>query len=948
MKIPRLLIIAAATAVIVILYFIFQQNNIASSGVKRLSYTSFNWSKPAASQEIMTYWRAHNTRMIAVKKIVWLDYLFMILYCSVLCFSLNYARKKESRRWLKTWLAMGIGAIILCTVIDAIQDYKIFQYIKSKDVVTEMRYYTWIKWGSLVMGLIPLILSMIPGKIFSLDFAGRIIRYLSQLLKSLWVFFPGILFLLLTIFCFWKLGQGKDIIVAFTENKSRTIFGLNYTRIVFFLAIGFWIYVSWYSSRIISYIKKTKQQRDLQKVSGTDGKTVEAEYNQRNHFFEIGKDFLDEFPRIIGNGCFLILELAVLQSPVLYSSLSSSQATILFVMALIILRYFNKWISETQAAKPDFRKAFWIFLSVFIILTIVTSLFQKISIWTLFVLLLLFHLVFIYYINLRRVEMEKTASKVRLETEKELPGSRSIFERIMDYFCIPRKEAGYFKWFLFIGAAGIILYFFAIILLNFSRNIGPFPFMILAFGVLLAFGNIVTAFSVRYKLNFHFLLFVAAFLLSNTETHYVRTLDLKNKNNGYENRPHLRTYLSAWLNDRKVLEDTSKQGFDMYFVMANGGASRSGYWTAAVLGKLEDSSIANNVSKRFSDRVFCLSGTSGGGVGVATFFSLLRDKAQQPNAWYESSAKSFLKQDYFTYTLARMLGPDYFNYIFHVTSAKDRGAALEESFEESSLKKEDSIYQIPFYDTLSQFPAMKDGKVYLPILCVNTTRMQDGNPGLVTNFKLDAGFNNRVDVVNLLGKNTDISITSGSILGARFPYLSPAGRIGDNYFVDGGYFDNSGAGVVQEIIRNILNIAREDTILSRQIKKIHFKVLHIVNSPVGFSRNVKPVDPIKNDLLGPLLTIIGTYDMQTTVNDMRLINFISDINKFSDNRADYVQISLYEERNEWKQNPLNIRFRREPPYAMNWFMSDTTLNRINKRLTQNIKLDSLIKAMNAR
>jgi hypothetical protein len=92
----------------------------------------------------------------------------------------------------------------------------------------------------------------------------------------MWLFFPGILFLLFPIFCFWELGQGKDIVVAFTENEARTILGLYYTRIVFFLAIGFWVYVSWYSSRIIAYIKKSKQADTVQQVSNVDKETVEA------------------------------------------------------------------------------------------------------------------------------------------------------------------------------------------------------------------------------------------------------------------------------------------------------------------------------------------------------------------------------------------------------------------------------------------------------------------------------------------------------------------------------------------------------------------------------------------------------------------------------------------------------------------------------------------------
>ena len=222
------------------------------------------------------------------------------------------------------------------------------------------------------------------------------------------------------------------------------------------------------------------------------------------------------------------------------------------------------------------------------------------------------------------------------------------------------------------------------------------------------------------------------------------------------------------------------------------------------------------------------------------------------------------------------------------------------------------------------------------------------------NITLDSGiFNRRVDVVNLLKKEEDISITSAAIMGARFPYLSPAGRIANDYFVDGGYFDNSGAGVVQEMIRGIINIANEDSIkhgnLYKQIRKLHFKVLHIVNSPIDQdSSNIKRVPPIKNDLMAPILTIVGAYDMQTTVNDGRLINYIHDINDYSNNKADYTQISLYKNEAEFKSDPLHRRFAKDPPYAMNWFMSDTTLDRINVRLNENTSLASLIKGIISR
>src|ERR1700733_7282068 len=102
---------------------------------------------------------------------------------------------------------------------------------------------------------------------------SRTLRFISQLLKSVWLFFPGIIFLLFPIFCFWMLGQGKDIVIAFIDNnRDRNFFHFNYTRAIFFLVIGFWVYVSWYSSRIISYIKKKQQDNIVEGISGMDDK----------------------------------------------------------------------------------------------------------------------------------------------------------------------------------------------------------------------------------------------------------------------------------------------------------------------------------------------------------------------------------------------------------------------------------------------------------------------------------------------------------------------------------------------------------------------------------------------------------------------------------------------------------------------------------------------------
>jgi Patatin-like phospholipase len=782
--------------------------------------------------------------------------------------------------------------------------------------------------------------------------SSRLLRFISQLFKSVWLFFPGLIFLLLPIFCFWMLGQGKDIVIAFIDyDHAKNFLHFNYTRSIFFLVIGFWAYVSWYSARIVAYIKRRQENNIVKEIAGAQSDKLLPTTPDDKPFDEIGQRFLDEFPRMIGNACFLILELAVLQLPVLSFAISSTTAWIIFILGLLLLRFLNHRIHTTVSTKPSFRKFFWILLLLLIASILVASFIGEIDILILLFLLLLFHAVFICYTNLRRAQMEKKAVAVALMVSQQQ--QRDTLEKVMDYFCIPRKEKGYFLWFIYISLAAIVLYLVNIFSLRFARHIGPFPTVILAFAVLLAFGNVVTSFSVRSKVNFHFILFLLAFIIGGLhETHYVRTNEVASHDNNYASRPRLKEYLTKWLLQRKVVHDSSANGYDIYFVMANGGASRSGYWTSSVLSSIQDASVAANSDSagkfrnRFSDHVFCLSGTSGGGVGVATFFSLLRDKSNQRDV-YRRSAQAFLKQDYFTYTFARMLGPDFFNYVIPFSARIDRAAALERSFESSARYHNDSVLEVPFYDNFSTFPALKGDSVNLPVLCINTTRMQDGNPGVVTNLMLDsATFNNRVDVIKLLPVDLDISLTSAAILGARFPYLSPAGRIGDNYFVDGGYFDNSGAGVVQEMIRGIINIGKQDSIengsaspVYQAVRRLHFKVLHITNSPVILdSNNIKSEAPIKNDLLSPVLTILGAYDMQTTVNDVRLINFIKDINSYTQNRADYTQVPLYEDGPEWEQDSLSKTGKIEPSYAMNWFMSDTTLRRINNRVLSSPQL----------
>src|SRR6185437_10152407 len=453
------------------------------------------------------------------------------------------------------------------------------------------------------------------------------------------------------------------------------------------LAIAFWVYVTWYSSRMIVYIKQGWTQDPL------------------------GLAFLDTYPRLAGNACFLVLELAILQSPVFERPMSSSFASIALLLGLIGLFFIDRWVRD-KGEGGRLERLFWWVLILFLLLLLAAALFfpeeQQYKI-VMLVVLFVQHLLYFLYSHLHRAEVQK---KIVAGVEGiALP--KTIWAGVMKYFCIPEAESSYFGWFNIIGAIGVIFYSAAIFSLGFAKGAGPFPFLILAFGVLLGLADLITGFSVRYRVNFHFLLFLLAFFLGLKETHDVKTFRLKNNTgNGYAERPDLETYLRAWLNARVPLSDTAGGLYDTYFILSNGGASRSGYWTAAILGGLEDSTLAwmnmghgaadgkdpvdtrkpGDGYGRFSDHIFCLSSTSGGGVGVAAFFSMLSDRRHLSSGSYAKSAKAFLQQDYFTFTVARMLGPDYLNYITHFSSTGDRGRALEEGLEWSSQQMDTANY----------------------------------------------------------------------------------------------------------------------------------------------------------------------------------------------------------------------------------------------------------------
>ena len=93
------------------------------------------------------------------------------------------------------------------------------------------------------------------------------------------------------------------------------------------------------------------------------------------------------------------------------------------------------------------------------------------------------------------------------------------------------------------------------------------------------------------------------------------------------------------------------------------------------------------------------------------------------------------------------------------------------------------------------------------------------------NLQYDPAFSGRIDVLAGLPPGTTLNATGAAVLSARFPYVTPGGSlprvVNDtspnewDLFVDGGYFDNSGAGLVLEMLVEL----RNDSALAKSFRR---------------------------------------------------------------------------------------------------------------------------------
>lgn len=303
--------------------------------------------------------------------------------------------------------------------------------------------------------------------------------------------------------------------------------------------------------------------------------------------------------------------------------------------------------------------------------------------------------------------------------------------------------------------------------------------------------------------------------------------------------PSLETTFTHWLMQRKdtISQYTKDDPYPVYVVSAQGGGIYAAYHSAKALAVLSEE------VPTFNNHLFAISGVSGGSVGATIYANAERT---QPNDNAEKHRLSARIDHYFdekndrlSLILAAMLFGDATQTLFPVpVAAWDRSLGLELAFEngrapdtDNPIRLNDSFYQTQDPDlhpryTLPASPQTAVG-IAAPYLVLNATEVTNGRRHILSPFRIpecttiktptsktkpeqqtcikltDADFHEPWLQRPIQMKPLDIRFSTAAGLSARFSVISPYGFFPEaryRRFIDGGFYDNSGAVTAKEIV----------------------------------------------------------------------------------------------------------------------------------------------------
>jgi hypothetical protein len=417
----------------------------------------------------------------------------------------------------------------------------------------------------------------------------------------------------------------------------------------------------------------------------------------------------------------------------------------------------------------------------------------------------------------------------------------------------------------FVSVALLIAFTVAPVLV--AQGLGMGSILFLAAASWVAFGSFFVFLGSRWQFPVITVVILLALLFSFwNDNHLIRVVppqDVK--------RADLLGSFQTWY-DLVEKNDGAGTMHPLYIVATEGGGIRAAYWTAIVLGALQDS------NPNFAPHLFAISGVSGGSLGAVVFDALL---AEPGRGSLQENAHKILGQDFLSPALGSMLYPDLVQRFIPIPIAYfDRGRSLEMGWEKAWRNTIGNNRLAGSFVDLWK-PGVRE---WMPALFLNGTSVEKGNRIITSNLRVTNSFLDADDAAEkLAGHNLgateaacNIPLSTAAHMSARFTFVSPAGRFPDgSHIVDGGYFENSAATAAYEIATRI-----KDWCAFKKISNVDVKIIMISNDPRKPSiapakpapeppgpKRTRPVvvsGQFMSELTAPLYTLLNTRDARGT------------------------------------------------------------------------------------
>lgn len=663
----------------------------------------------------------------------------------------------------------------------------------------------------------------------------QISRYAKEVFQLISTFRIVVISMLVLYLALWYADQGQDLLVNLNSHPVGPI--------VFFTAITVLASLHWHLPKFLSVnTSYTPPATFLGWIKALF--TDSVKYNQ----IAQGRYVLDsDIARAFGVATFLIPAFAVLNVMDKFN-IMNLYPNYFFIGSLLLLavslRY--NWIDNAYLVpknRPVFHTILVVLLVALISLHFVNNLYPNL-IW-LFLGFVILALAFLIVASIRHHFSMRSLHVLRLAPL--IMGFATLFACV---FIIANI------WPLSLASIGFQSAQYSTI----SIFVLGLLFYILFFSGLLFLGRTKTATIRGNQINVTGIFLVIAFLFAMMVDNRFHDVSLVPAEN-VSAPPSLEKYFDGWLAERDtaIAVADSVHPYPIFIVSTYGGGIRAAAWTSLAIATL-DSCVRTRTGglDNFQNHVLAYSGASGGTIGASVMCAL---RKQDRKVTVGELAK-FYSNDFLSPVMIGLIGRDFFSSTLGL-SLPDR-AVLQEQVWEHHMQKD---FQNSYYG--QPISSIWNGDSYqVPLLFANTIQVEKGIKGVVAPVSFDQSiFPAAISVVDLIRKEEaehasenhghklrDLKLSTAAFFSARFPFISPAGRVnGGNHFLDGGIYENAGAETAGELERVIRRIVAKKKIDS----KVKIIVVSLKNSPP-----VPDQEVTKNlfELSAPLLALVNNVD----------------------------------------------------------------------------------------